>query len=240
MDSISTPSVNYNEGWKQWDDMVRYSPAPRHRRRLVVNLISELKFASVLDVGCGNGEMLNAVAQDHEAALVGVDISGPGIEQNRKRFPAARFHRLDIGKEKLEEQFDLVICSEVIEHIDDYVQALKNLRAMSREYLVVTVPTGKVFPIDRAVGHVRHFQPDRLKQALEKTGFAVVQSLQWGFPFHTVYKHLTNLAAEKTLNTFAGKRYGWSQRLVSEGINLLFYGNVSPWGLQLIVLAKAV
>ena len=50
---------DYDSAWEQrWDDMKKYGPYSRHVRRLAHRLVSGLTFSSVLDVGCGQGEML--------------------------------------------------------------------------------------------------------------------------------------------------------------------------------------
>src|SRR5207248_751285 len=55
--------TDYDRGWTQWSDMIRYSPAPFHRRRLILALAGEIDFDSVLDVGCGDAELLLALRQ---------------------------------------------------------------------------------------------------------------------------------------------------------------------------------
>src|SRR5947209_2086163 len=41
-----------------WDDAHRYTPAPRHRRRLILKWVSGLDFADVLDAGCAQPYLL--------------------------------------------------------------------------------------------------------------------------------------------------------------------------------------
>src|SRR5262249_3706654 len=155
----------YSEAWTQWGDMIKYSPAPFHRRRLILKLADGISFKSVLDVGCGNGELLLALSQCKDVGrLVGADIAEHVLSRDRAAFPAFVFHQLDISATWLLEQFDLVVCSEVIEHVSDWQQALRHLRKMTRGHLILTVPSGKVFPIDRRMGHHRHFALDELCQ----------------------------------------------------------------------------
>jgi len=231
--------TDYDAGWDRWGDMIKYSPAPVHRRRLIVKLARRTGFKSVLDVGCGSGELLRQFKASFDVErLAGVDLSSSVVESNRRAMPFAAFHALDVSTAKLPEQFDLVVCSEVIEHIVDYRLALRNIRDMCSAFLIVTVPAGKVFPIDRMMGHHRHFTAATLTDSLENSGFRVALLWQWGFPWHTAYKYLINVAPETSMRRFSGGGYSWSDKLVGRVLTTMFYLNLNRFGSQLIALAR--
>lgn len=232
-------AVDYDAGWGRWTDMIRYSPAPWHRRRLVLAQAARLPFESVLDVGCGSGDMLRAFAERSSARLAGVDLSPAVIEAVRGRWPQTRFEVLDLEAAALPERFDLVVCSEVLEHCADRERALDHLRAMTAGHLILTVPAGPVLPIDRAMGHHRHFRPAELGEALTRHGFEPLRVRRWGFPFHTAYKLAINLRPGAMLDHFAGGSYGRAQKAVGATLRTLFHANVLPLGWQLIAVARA-
>jgi 2-polyprenyl-6-hydroxyphenyl methylase/3-demethylubiquinone-9 3-methyltransferase len=76
----------------------------------------------VLDVGCGNGFTCGAFAR-RGYQMVGVDLSLSGIESARKAFPECRFEVVsataDLLQQLDEPPFDLVISTEVVEHLYD-------------------------------------------------------------------------------------------------------------------------
>jgi SAM-dependent methyltransferase len=231
----------YDHGWLMlWGDMIRYSPAPYHRRRLILDVLRRLRFSSLLDVGCGIGEMLMVIAQEHEAELTGVDFSSAVVAQNRLRLPGMSFSVLDIEHGALDKSFDVVVCSEVLEHCCDYESALKNTRAMTKGYLVLTVPGGPRFRIDRTIGHLRHFDERTLTAALEKSGFAVQTMRRWGFPFHPLYKMAINVRPTAMMEAFAGGSYGPMRKAIGLFVRALFYLSVPNRGWQFIVVARAV
>jgi SAM-dependent methyltransferase len=218
--------------------MIDFSPAPFHRRRLILKTARSLEFTSVLDVGCGNGTLLSELEKKSLLQLVGIDLSEFVIKENGKRFSRFRFHALDVSKRALEEKFDLVICSEVLEHIDNIAAALANLRQMCRRYLIITVPTGRVFPIDQKMGHVRHFSSEDIRNYLKTHGLKVLLLKKWGFPFHTLYKYLINLRPNACLDHFAEAKYGRFEMFISRLLRLLFYLNIGMGGLQILCLAE--
>jgi SAM-dependent methyltransferase len=243
--AATSTAVDYDRAWSQWGDMIRYSPAPWHRRRLILALARGLRFDSVLDVGCGNGEVLRAFQRHHPGArLCGADVSGKVIDDNAAQLPGMSFHRLDLGAAPLPLRCDLVVSTEVVEHVEDWSRALANLRAMTSDggHLILTVPAGKLFPIDRMVGHCRHFRAAELVDGLRRAGFAADRVWQWGFPFHTLYKSLINVAPERTMKSFAGDAYGLPQKLMAGVIGGVFFLNLrhSRFGRQLVVRAAAV
>jgi SAM-dependent methyltransferase len=217
--------------------MVKYSPAPYHRRRLILELLERLNYQSVLDIGCGNGEMLREIhLRNKSVRLVGTDISANVIEINRTKLPF-EFKVLDLSTMILPEKFDLVICSEVLEHIANYKDAARNLRAMCSGSLVITVPSGKVHPIDIEMGHTQHFSAGELGRVLTESGFTVDVMWQWGFPFHSMYKHLINLFPQFSMNKFSGGTYTPTSKAVARLLTGLFYLNLKRWGVQLVALA---
>ncbi|MFA5356661.1 MAG: class I SAM-dependent methyltransferase [Candidatus Omnitrophota bacterium] len=225
----------------EWSDAHRYSPAPRHRRRIIYNIIGKLEFDSCLDAGCAQPYLLSGFI-GRGKRVSGCDISGRVIDKNRNDFPGANFEIVDISRSVYpgNKKFDLVISSEVLEHIADWQGAIRNLALMSGRYLLITVPSGKIYNIDRLVGHLRHYQAGELKEELEKNGFTVIYHKRWGAPFHSLYKYLINAAGyKKTYERFALRPYGPLKRLFSDILYVIFYFNdIFCRGSQLFMLAE--
>jgi len=219
--------------------MIRHSPAPRIRRNKIVSWLSVLSPKTVLDVGCGNGEFLLDVHQSMpDVKLTGADISSAIIDSNRIRTSAAEFFKVDLNAENPPGRYDAVVCMEVIEHCADYKAALQRLAAMTEKWLIVTVPCGPVFEIDRRVGHIRHFKPKEIAEVLAKEGLHVVKLESWGFPFYNLYKHLINLWPDKICESFLSERkYGFVQKVIAYVAYAAFNLCLPKWGYQLFVIA---
>jgi hypothetical protein len=111
---------------------------------------------------------------------------------------------------------------------------------MCSDRLIVTVPAGKVFEIDRLMGHCRHFSPGDIRLALGQAGFEIETLWRWGFPFHVVYKRLINAFPDATVNHFAGRKYSATERFIGRLITWLFYLNLTDFSVsnQIIVSAR--
>jgi hypothetical protein len=238
---MQAQGLNMQDVSLEWKDAHKFSPAPRHRRRIIYSIIRRLEFVSCLDAGCAQPYLLDNLRRQGKR-VYGCDISRKVIEANRRDFPNVEFEVVDISRETypLDKKFDLVISSEVLEHIADWRQALANLALMSKRYLLITAPSGKVHKIDRLVGHLRHYGFQELRQELERNNFKVVFHKNWGEPFHSLYKHLINALGYKgTYAHFACRSYGFFEKLFSHFLYFLFYFNdIFPCGAQLFILAQ--
>lgn len=233
-----TLASRYDVQTARWDDAHRWSPASRFRRKIILRLLRRLSFDSLVEVGCAQPYLLAEIARRFPGRhLAGADIAAPVIEQNARLFPFIEFSRVDIRTERLGRAYDVVICSEVLEHLDDHRGALRNLKSSGLGHLILTVPASPLFPIDRHVGHVRHFPGRTMEQALEAEGFRVLQSWQWGFPFHSLYKLIIN-STDPDAFVPAFCRYDFKKRLLSELIYGLFHLNLYRLGWQKVILAR--
>lgn len=205
-------------------------------------MISKLEIKDCLDVGCAQPYLLQEIVKHHNIAGYGCDLSDKVIATNREQMPHCQFMELNLECETWPQgrQFDLVTCSEVLEHINDWQSAVENLTKMTKKYLLITVPTGEVRPIDKMVGHYRHFQGSELVATLGNHNFTVHQLRRWGFPVHSLYKNLiNNISAEKVYDSFSGGDYTLSKKLIFAILYRLFYFNdFFNSGSQLILLAQ--
>jgi len=148
--------------------------------------------SSVLDLGCGNGSFL-ALFRDRGWKLYGTDFSPTGIELARKTFPDIQFFLADSTSptgDILERvgPVDLVLSTEVIEHLYDPRGFLRNAHELLRPggKLVLSTPyhgylknlmlalTGKLdkhFTVLWDHGHIKFWSRKTLTQALEEAGF---------------------------------------------------------------------
>jgi cyclopropane fatty-acyl-phospholipid synthase-like methyltransferase len=90
---------------------------------VILRLAGDLKPGTrVLDVGCGNGAACAEFIR-RGCTVVGIDLSEQGIAVARKAYPEGRFELLaadaDILNKLGEAPFDLVISTEVVEHLYD-------------------------------------------------------------------------------------------------------------------------
>jgi SAM-dependent methyltransferase len=212
-------SASYDGQWRRLGDFVVHHPGGRHRRRIALEFLSGLRFASVLEVGCGPGAMLVSIRDrfPHVSRLCGADFAEETIRANRIAMPWAEFHRLDIEHGALDATFDLVLCTEVIEHLGDRQTAFRHLSSMVAPggYLLITCPTGRVFATEAAFGHLSHPSRDELLTLGSANGLRTVRQANWGFPAYTLVKHATNLHAEFALRHFASGSYSPLKKALS-------------------------
>src|SRR5262249_4651850 len=172
MKAMST--TEYDQGWDtKWDDMKKYGPMSRHVRRNIKHLIRPLSFESVLDVGCGQGSFLSELCSEFPRIKPhGTDISSSALDLAQKKVKNGRFWVLDATKEYLDEKFDVIVCSEVLEHIPEDVAALENICRMTGKYLVISTVQGRMRRFEpEEVGHVRNYASGELVRKVEQSGF---------------------------------------------------------------------
>ncbi|MBX3622310.1 MAG: class I SAM-dependent methyltransferase [Rhizobacter sp.] len=121
----------------------------------------------VADVGCGVGYLLSEVQRRYECkSLSGFDFSAQAIEYSRKKFPGATFKVHDIY-DSVGESFDVIFCTEVLEHLEFPHRALARLVTALRPegQLILTVPNGRV---DTLTEHINFWSPESWKAFLER------------------------------------------------------------------------
>ena len=152
----------------------------------------------ILDMGCGNGRHVSAAYQFKDVTVVGADLCFDDLKKAEERLDyhdelgahgGGNWGLLTANILDLpfpDDSFDLVICSEVMEHIPDHESAIKELIRVLKpdNHLVISVP--RYFPekicwmlsddyFNANQGHVRIY---RKKQLIEMAKNAGVR--HWG------------------------------------------------------------
>ena len=113
------------------------------RRRVLERAIERLGLpagARILDAGCGSGR--NMVELARHGSVTGVELSDASVELARERDSGEVLEGSVMDMPIDDDTFDLVVSLDVIEHLDDDVGALRELRRVTRPggALLVTVP----------------------------------------------------------------------------------------------------
>lgn len=110
--------------------------------RELVRVVRELAPTEILDVGCGEGYTLGALrAGGITCPMSGIDFSAEAIELAKKRVPDATFQVEDaLVVAEAGRKYDLVIMTEVLEHIPSPERMLPVLETIAKRYVVTSVP----------------------------------------------------------------------------------------------------
>ena len=133
-------------------------------KQLVIGCLqSEQATGDLLDFGAGKGELLSLLYQSAEFDhLCGIDLFGCPAD-----LPSLiRWHQQDLNEDvKLDERFDVVVCSETIEHLENPRHTFRVLHQLLRPegLLVLTMPNQESIRSYAGLllgGHFTHFLGD--------------------------------------------------------------------------------
>jgi SAM-dependent methyltransferase len=121
---------------------------------------------TVLDIGCGKGELANDLVHRVGASVVGVDHDPSHLAFARERFTHERleFRDGDVLEELPAGRFDVVVLSNVLEHLEPRVDFLQSIVESARPHrLLVRVPVYErdwTIPLKAEVGLPSYWDPD--------------------------------------------------------------------------------
>jgi SAM-dependent methyltransferase len=139
--------------------------------------------SSILEVGAGNGNITEFLLGAGD--VVASDIDSSILKRLSLRFSGIsnlKVMKWDISKpfpaKNLSEGFDSVVCLNVLEHIEDNVSVLKNMKNVLKDHsgnLILLVPAHQYLfsEIDRKLGHHRRYDRDEIVNLLDRTGLEI-------------------------------------------------------------------
>ena len=145
----------------------------------------DIGICNILDIGSGNGFFIDYYLSRGALAVTGVDITEKSVSELRNKFPACRFHRLDIGRETLSvgEEFAIINAFDVLYHIvedDEFVFAAKTIGLSLRRggWVFITDALSEKFADSP---HVRYRDLESYRTALSQTGVEIesVVPIMW-------------------------------------------------------------
>lgn len=135
----------------------------------------------VVDVGCGDGAVAEALTSNFWATYIGFDISSSAVEAGRrKEIPGAEFALFDGSSLPLEDQScDVALLSHVLEHVEDPRSLLTECARVARRVLIeVPLELNLRTPRDFVwtdVGHINLFNLKLLRHLVQSCGLTVEQ-----------------------------------------------------------------
>lgn len=159
-------------------DSSRYYQCSVYARAAAI--AASLGQASVADVGCGSGYKLMNILFPVTKDVTGFDQPYI-IEYCTREYPAAQWQSLDLdARNDADRKYDVVICADVIEHLEDPDKLLNFIKSASHQdtKILISTPERDVLhgadnlsPTNR--DHIREWNQEELCRYLEHSGFAV-------------------------------------------------------------------
>jgi SAM-dependent methyltransferase len=133
----------------------------------------------VLEVGCGTGYVLQALAAENCYRLTGSEVHIAGLRHARARLPAVEFVQADARNLPYESEFDAIGAFDVIEHVSEDDTVLASIRRALKPggILVATVPQHMWLwsDTDELAKHKRRYARRDLSAKLRAAGLDGVQ-----------------------------------------------------------------
>ncbi len=144
----------------------------------------------ILDIGCGAGTLCLYYAHRGNA-VVGIDISQTAINRAKKsasllKLKKAKFEKMDFPNKTPQEQFDFIIFTEVIEHLENDELALNKIYKLLKKNGMAFISTpsrnaplhrlGLAKNFDKEVGHLRRYTLKELEKKVKKSGFTIIET----------------------------------------------------------------
>ena len=176
----------YDNHFNYRRDLMDLGPRFLMRTRLMFRFFPQNP-QRILDIGCGDGFSLSLLAKKGFRAD-GIDASAEAIKLCAERVGQSAGHIECCFIEEFNppELYDLLLCGEVLEHIQNDQAFLYEINrlAVIEGIFILTVPLHMNLwsKADEKAGHFRRYSKSEIFSKLEKAGFAVSDYVVWGFP----------------------------------------------------------
>jgi SAM-dependent methyltransferase len=205
----------------------RNDPEKRHEYDIAVNwkvknlsslVPDSIRFSNILEIGCAMGILLNKIADSLSIKeRTGIDISIENIKTAQQFFNECTFIQGTIDdiesimlKKKQGKKFDLVILSDIVEHIHDDLDFMKKVSNIS-SYILFNLPLEKCYMnrnrnygVDDPSGHLRKYNKHDALKLVESADFEVIASCIANSHFD---KDHFNIYRENRLNRIRKKKF---------------------------------
>lgn len=120
--------------------------------RFLTKILSEIekeKPQSILDIGCGEGEADKFfLKRNASLKVLGIDIDSEALKEAKINCPQIEIKKADVYKLPFpDNSFDLVLCLEVLEHLEKPDEALKEIKRVCYNKAIITVPNEPLFSL---------------------------------------------------------------------------------------------
>ena len=138
---LEEDTADYDAYWKEkrGGALGEFSPFQEKRARLVAELMETN--AKVLDIGCGDGAVLNYLREQKQIEPWGVDLSGTALAQAEEN--GVKTIMGDLRDPKVLEaipEVDYITALEVLEHVPHPEELLRALAPKCRKAFIVSFP----------------------------------------------------------------------------------------------------
>lgn len=164
------------------------------RVRLLDKIFRQQRPEWALDIGCGRGAVTRILAR-RTRRIIATEVTREAVQTAAEALSDVanvEIHLLDLFAPAADrpefsvQRFDLILLSEVLEHLEDDLNALQLIRPLLKDegVLVITVPREpRMWSVeDELWGHKRRYLRADLVRKLETAGFRAKTVWTWGFP----------------------------------------------------------
>jgi 2-polyprenyl-3-methyl-5-hydroxy-6-metoxy-1,4-benzoquinol methylase len=165
----------------------------------LIMLAKPLKAELILDAGCGEGFTMNKLRENGIGKKIeGIEYEKDAIDFGKKLFPNLAIKQGSVYELPYKDSsFDLVICTEVLEHLEKPSIALREMLRVSKKYLIISVPNEPLFMLGNFLrgknlsrlgndeGHINHWNPLSLKRYLTQNKVKV-KRISFPFPWISI------------------------------------------------------
>jgi SAM-dependent methyltransferase len=167
--SLGAQAEFYDKRWTETEYRLGDDEQPINLRRLdqifdcmrIIEKRSPMSGRTILDLGCGSGWLGSKLRRWGKVS--GIDLSPKGVERGRTLYPDITFYVGNLIDFRPKGPYDVVVSSEVIEHVADRAAFMKTIFACVKPggYCIITCPNPKV------------------RKAWETNGFALQPIEEW-------------------------------------------------------------
>lgn len=183
---ISTDLKSAYDSFYEASDYKWRMLSAKFKAQHIVAICNDRTFTSVLEVGAGNGTILHFLDEWHFAPELHVlEISESGVAAIRSRnLSSLRTadifdgYHIPFG----DDEFDLVILSHALEHVEFERMLLRGIKRVSR-FQVIEVPQDYRFGVDKRMkhflnyGHINMYRPSSLRFLLQSEGMEILADI---------------------------------------------------------------